>query len=141
MASMNTSRGSLRGAANNPPRGNPTTQPTRARGRGNPKARQGGQVAVTQAPLPSDKKSVHWTNDQTDLLVSWLTSHPADCHVLFYENKGDQADHITDKPSAKDKMGIHEIIANHIFAMDEEWTQHYTTSPKKFTTCVNNRIS
>ncbi|KIK76953.1 hypothetical protein PAXRUDRAFT_168294, partial [Paxillus rubicundulus Ve08.2h10] len=73
---------------------------------------------------------VHWMNNQTDLLVSWLTSHSADCHVLFYGNKGDLTDHAMNKPSAKDKTGIHDIIAKHIFEVDAEWTQQYTTSPK-----------
>ncbi|KAF9231800.1 hypothetical protein BU15DRAFT_81971 [Melanogaster broomeanus] len=45
------------------------------------------------------------------------------------------------KPSAKDKMGMHDIITKHIFKMDIEWTQQYATSPKKFSTCVGNRIS
>ncbi|KIK77521.1 hypothetical protein PAXRUDRAFT_76514, partial [Paxillus rubicundulus Ve08.2h10] len=86
-------------------------------------------------------KLVHWMNDQTDLLVSWLTSHSANCHILFYKNKRDLADHATDKPSAKDKTGIHDIIAKCIFEMDAEWAQQYVTSPKKFSTCVGNHIS
>ncbi|KAF9237992.1 hypothetical protein BU15DRAFT_75600 [Melanogaster broomeanus] len=143
MASMNTPRG--RGVSNNPNRGNPAVKSTRPRGHGNSKPHQVAQAAIITTPpsetsQKADKKSVHWTNDQTDLLVTWLTSHPANCHVLFYENKGDQ-DHLTGKPSAKDKTGIHEIIAKHIFEMDEDWAQQYTNSPKKFSTCVSNRIS
>ncbi|KIK91989.1 hypothetical protein PAXRUDRAFT_148279, partial [Paxillus rubicundulus Ve08.2h10] len=142
MASVNISRG--RKVTNNPIRGNPATQSTRARGRGNSKPQQAQLAIITPPPSETsqkaDKKSVHWTNDQTDLLVSWLTSHSADCHILFYENKGDPADHATDKPSAKDKTGIHDIIAKHIFEMDAEWAQQYVTSPKKFSTCVGNHI-
>ncbi|KIK74625.1 hypothetical protein PAXRUDRAFT_97988, partial [Paxillus rubicundulus Ve08.2h10] len=82
---------------------------------------------------------VHWTNDQTDVLVSWLTSHPADCHILFYENKGHHDSN--DKPSAKDKTGIHNIIAQHIFVPSQEWAEHYTKVPKKFGVCVSNHIS
>ncbi|KAF9235098.1 hypothetical protein BU15DRAFT_65173 [Melanogaster broomeanus] len=134
-----------RGVTNTPNRGNPAVKSTRPRGRGNSKPHQVAQAAIITPPpsetsQKADKKSVHWTNDQTDLLVTWLTSHPADCHVLFYENKGDQ-DHLTGKPSAKDKTGIHEIITKHIFEMDEDWAQQYTNSPKKFSTCVSNRIS
>ncbi|KIK81783.1 hypothetical protein PAXRUDRAFT_155276 [Paxillus rubicundulus Ve08.2h10] len=57
----------------------------------------------------TSKKSVHWTNDQTNVLMSWLTSHPADCHILFYTNKGNCDPN--DKLSTKDKTGIHDIIA------------------------------
>ncbi|KIK75608.1 hypothetical protein PAXRUDRAFT_172317, partial [Paxillus rubicundulus Ve08.2h10] len=57
----------------------------------------------------TEKKLDHWTNDQTNMLVSWLTSHLANCHILFYENKGHHDSN--NKPSAKDKTGIHDIIA------------------------------
>ncbi|KAF9232468.1 hypothetical protein BU15DRAFT_67428 [Melanogaster broomeanus] len=138
MASVDTPRG--RGGTPNSTRGNHTAQPARARGRGTSKARL---AIVTPPPSETsqkvDKKSVHWTNDQTDLLVTWLTSHPADCHVLFYENKGDRD--LNNKPSAKDKTGIHDIIAQHIFKTDQHWAEQYSKSPKKFGVCVSNRIS
>ncbi|KIK93240.1 hypothetical protein PAXRUDRAFT_97891, partial [Paxillus rubicundulus Ve08.2h10] len=80
-----------------------------------------------------------WTNDQTNMLMSWLTSHLADCHILFYENKGHHDSN--NKPSNKDKAGIHEIIAQHVFRPSQEWAEHYTNAPKKFGICVSNCIS
>ncbi|KAF9226195.1 hypothetical protein BS17DRAFT_532863 [Gyrodon lividus] len=119
MASVNGPRG--RGAINNPIHGNPATQSNRARGRGNSKPQQ-AIPSFCELAESGQKESVHWMHVQTDLLVSWLTSHSADCHILFYKNKGDTAAHATDKPSTKDKMGIHEVIAKGIFEMDTEWT-------------------
>ncbi|KAF9233131.1 hypothetical protein BU15DRAFT_80442 [Melanogaster broomeanus] len=69
------------------------------------------------------------------------TVHNRDDNDSLTWTKCPSMDHLTGKPSAKDKTGIHEIIAKHIFEMDEDWAQQYTNSPKKFSTCVSNRIS
>ncbi|KIK77803.1 hypothetical protein PAXRUDRAFT_165694, partial [Paxillus rubicundulus Ve08.2h10] len=82
----------------------------------------------------TEKKLDHWTNDQTDVLVSWLSSHPADCHILFYKNKGGRDPN--NKLSAKDKTGIHDIIAQHVFGPSQECAEHYTKAPKNpFSLC------
>ncbi|KAF8833424.1 hypothetical protein BDN67DRAFT_1017573 [Paxillus ammoniavirescens] len=131
MASTDAPRG--QGPTKTPARGHPVMQPTR--GRGTLKAHQ----AIATPPPPSEtsqkieKKSVHWTNDQTNVLISWLTSHPANCHILFYENKGHCDSN--DKPSTKDKTGIHDIITQHVFGHSQEWAEHYAKAPKKFGIC------
>ncbi|KIK90912.1 hypothetical protein PAXRUDRAFT_150860, partial [Paxillus rubicundulus Ve08.2h10] len=73
----------------------------------------------------------------------------ADCHVLFYENKGDHD--LNNKPVGvpvpeftvfcQDKTGIHNIITQHIFKTDQHWAEQYLKSPKKFGVCVSNCIS
>ncbi|KAH7902763.1 hypothetical protein BJ138DRAFT_1121136 [Hygrophoropsis aurantiaca] len=127
----------------------PVDQPSRGRSRrgktlANPTISTSRTVPPTSTPVtsnqPNQNINIGWNTHQTDLLVGWLTSHPADCNILFNKDNK-QKDDAIDKPSGKDKNTIHEVIANHIFSNDSQWAATYDSLPAKFSTSVSNRIN
>ncbi|KIJ60257.1 hypothetical protein HYDPIDRAFT_32375 [Hydnomerulius pinastri MD-312] len=89
--------------------------------------------APSQLPKANNGKSVYWTPGQMNILVDHLVHHPADCVVLFHENKKNRDPEPTEKPSARDKNGIYEVIAQLVFKEDEKWGPEYVQKPQKFT--------
>ncbi|KAG2357668.1 hypothetical protein BDR07DRAFT_1379977 [Suillus spraguei] len=67
----------------------------------------------------------------TDLLLQFLSTHPADCHILFNE----------DHPSGSDKTKIHAVIAHHVFENDHEYHDLYSGEPAKFMQAMSNHLT
>jgi len=127
----------------------PTPNPPWGHGRG---SRSGAhqQCRVQQEPTvitppPSetfqpDKFTIIWSTEQTDTLVAWLTSHTANCNILFSQNKADCPKNL-EKPSGKDKTAICAVLAQFIFGQNPEWQDQFAAMPKKFMMSVTNHIS
>ncbi|KAG1730361.1 hypothetical protein EDD22DRAFT_960737 [Suillus occidentalis] len=93
-------------------------------------------------PIP--KMTIQWQSDDTltDALVTWLTEHPPDCHILFYSDGKKSLDSNTsDRPSGKDKSQIYAVIAQVIFENHLKYGSEYANGQKKFHDSVNNRIT
>jgi hypothetical protein len=90
---------------------------------------------------------IRWeTNDfdGTTSLVSWLAAHPADCRVLFSDNKKRCDMTIsTDRPSGRIKADIHLVIARHIFEDNPVYGAQYAVAGNqpKFGHAVANRLT
>jgi hypothetical protein len=88
-------------------------------------------------------QSIQWKEEDslTDTLVNFLSTHPADCHVLFYSNGKKLPSSAGDRPSGKDKNEVHVAIAKFIFENHLKYGFSYLQNPKKFRDSVGNRIS
>ncbi|KAF8430924.1 hypothetical protein L210DRAFT_863670, partial [Boletus edulis BED1] len=86
---------------------------------------------------------ISWEGIRTDMLVAWIMSHPADCHILFHDRSSSSSSMLThgDKPSGKNKKEVAAAIAKHIFGQDPEHSSTYTVDLAKYTTSVTNRLS
>ncbi|KAG1818072.1 uncharacterized protein BJ212DRAFT_1479901 [Suillus subaureus] len=82
--------------------------------------------------------------DGTTPLISWLTAHPADCHVLFSNNKKRHNMTIsTDHSSGRIKADIHLVIAKHIFEDNPVYGAQYAVAGNqpKFGHAVANQLT
>lgn len=82
--------------------------------------------------------------DGTTPLVSWLAAHPADCRILFSDNKKNRSAVIgTDRPSGKSKADIYLVIARHVFEDDPTYGTRYAVEANqpKFGQAVANRLA
>ncbi|KAG2051223.1 hypothetical protein BDR06DRAFT_1022783 [Suillus hirtellus] len=120
-----------------------------ARGRGaTTHGTKGRGVAATSASAAGDTPTggvskIRWETpncNQTSALVTYLSTHPADCHILFYEGK---KSHPSDDgpPSGSDKGKIHAVITKHIFKNDEMYQSMYAKDQTKFIQAVGNCLT
>lgn len=86
--------------------------------------------------------AIQWQSDRslTDTLVNYLTTHSADCRILFYSDGKRVMAAADDNPSGSDKGQIHQNIAKLLFASHPKYGAAYTINPKKFRDAVGNRI-
>lgn len=68
-----------------------------------------------------------------------LYTHPADCRALFYSDNKSHTD--GDRPLAKDKVSICQIIAKCVFKNDPEYANYYPNDPERFHDSTNSHIS
>ncbi|KAG2108252.1 uncharacterized protein F5147DRAFT_652971 [Suillus discolor] len=125
-------------------------QPARgARGRGTTtRGTRGCGVAATSASAAGDTPTggiskIRWETpncNQMFALMTYLSTHPADRHILFYKGK---KSHPSDDgpPSGSDKGKIHAVIAKHIFKNDKMYQSMYAEDQTKFTQAVGNRLT
>ncbi|KAG2051964.1 hypothetical protein BDR06DRAFT_1022317 [Suillus hirtellus] len=98
-------------------------------------------------PDPKPKLMIQWQSDDTlaDVLVTWLTKHPPDCHILFYSDGKKPPPSLDSSssacPSGKDKSQIYSVITQVIFECHAKYGLEYANSQKKFHDSVNNRIT
>ncbi|KAG1867707.1 hypothetical protein F4604DRAFT_1927497 [Suillus subluteus] len=120
-------------------------QPPVTCGRGKGRTSQGCLTTSTgtssQDQTRPSKFTVQWQADPrcTEKVMEYLCAHTTDCHVLFYLDNKSHAD--GDRPSAKGKLSICQIIAKHIFEKDSEYSNHYHHEPEKFCDSTNSHIS
>ena len=120
-------------------------QPPLTRGRGKNQASQGRSTASTgtssQDQTRASKFTIQWQADPrcTEKVMEHLRAHPADCRVLFYSDNKSHAD--GNRPSAKGKGPICQIIAKHVFEHDPEYANYYLDEPEKFRDSTNGHIS
>lgn len=80
--------------------------------------------------------------DGTTPLVTWLTAHPADCCVLFSDNKKRRDITIsTNHPSGRIKADIHLTIAKHIFEDNLVYEYAVVGNQPKFDYAVTNCLT
>ncbi|KAG2366751.1 hypothetical protein BDR07DRAFT_1479753 [Suillus spraguei] len=86
--------------------------------------------------------TIQWHNDHalTDMLVNYLTTHPADCRILFYSDGKKAMAAADDGPSGSDKGQIYSVIAKLVFMEHIKYGPAYLVNPKKFRNAVCNRI-
>ncbi|KAG1803544.1 uncharacterized protein HD556DRAFT_1437304 [Suillus plorans] len=99
-----------------------------------------------QSKVPSEsgpRLTIQWHNETalTDVLVNYLTSHPADCRVLFYSEGKKAMSPVNDSPSGSDKGQICSVIAKLIFTNHPKYGHAYHDNQKKFRDAINNRIN
>ncbi|KAG1810325.1 uncharacterized protein HD556DRAFT_1436066 [Suillus plorans] len=88
--------------------------------------------------------TVQWYNDHglTDVLVNYLSTHPADCRILFYsDGKKSMAATGADSPLGSDKGQIYGGLAKIIFTDHPKYSAAYSSNPKKFRDAVGSRIT
>ncbi|KAG2064024.1 hypothetical protein BDR04DRAFT_1146096 [Suillus decipiens] len=85
---------------------------------------------------------IQWHNDRalTDTLVNYLTTHPADCRILFYSDGKKAMAAADDGPSGSDKGQIYGVLAKLIFTDHVKYGPAYAANAKKFRDAVCNRI-
>ncbi|KAG2112067.1 uncharacterized protein F5147DRAFT_651165 [Suillus discolor] len=121
------------------------TQPHTTRGKGKTRGSRVRSTASTstsgQDQARTPKFSVQWQADprRTEKIMEHLRTHPADCRVLFYSDNKSHAD--GDRPSAKDKVSICQIIAKSVFENDPEYANYYPDDPERFRDSTNSHIS
>ncbi|KAG1880724.1 hypothetical protein C8R48DRAFT_767502 [Suillus tomentosus] len=121
------------------------TQPHTTRGKGKARGSRVRSTASTctsgQDQARAPKFSVQWQADprRTEKIMEHLRTHPADCRVLFYSDNKSHAD--GDRPSAKDKVSICQIIAKSVFENDPEYANYYPDDPERFRDSTNSHIS
>ncbi|KAG2053211.1 hypothetical protein BDR06DRAFT_1054557 [Suillus hirtellus] len=100
--------------------------------------RESSRIA-NQAHAP--KFSVQWQADsrRTKKIIEHLRTHPADCRILFYSDNKSHAD--GDRPLAKDKVSICQIITKSVFENDPEYANYYPNDPERFCDSTNSHIS
>jgi hypothetical protein len=86
--------------------------------------------------------TIQWHNDRalTDTLVNYLTTHPADCRVLFYSDGKKAMAAADDGPSGSDKGQIYGVLTKLIFTDHVKYGPAYAVNAKKFRDAVCNRI-
>ncbi|KAG1781458.1 hypothetical protein EV702DRAFT_1192949 [Suillus placidus] len=86
--------------------------------------------------------AIQWQNDRslTDTLVNYLTTHPAECRVLFYSDWKKVMAAVNNNPTGLDKGQIHQNITKLLFAGHHKYGAAYSINPKKFCDAVGNRI-
>ncbi|KAG2055051.1 hypothetical protein BDR06DRAFT_1007258 [Suillus hirtellus] len=132
--------------------------PTRQRARHSARLRADARVhsmdpsALSVAPSEGQSKvpsesgpqlTIQWHNETalTDVLVNYLTSHPADCRVLFYSDRKKAMSPVNDSPLGSDKGQICSVIAKLIFTNHPKYGHAYHDNQKKFRNATNNRIN
>ncbi|KAG1801909.1 hypothetical protein EV424DRAFT_1351812 [Suillus variegatus] len=82
---------------------------------------------------------IWWNIDLTNTLVQFLSTHPADCCVLFNEGgkKSDNEAH----PSGSDKTKIYAVIVRCVFEKDGEYETLYSEGPAKFMQAMLNCLT
>ncbi|KAL4062362.1 hypothetical protein J3A83DRAFT_4194785 [Scleroderma citrinum] len=106
-----------------------------------PAAPPSGQEVTSKSP-----HNISWDADLTHLekLVSWLVSHPTDCHILFHDHTGNSSTTSTlsasNKPSGRNKKDMQAAIAKHIFEQDDIYAELYVSHPDKFLTSLGNQL-
>ena len=119
--------------------------PKKRRGRGSKATPAPTPAPAPSAPAPTKKTStanITWDERRTDMLVTWITSHAADRHVLFHDRSSSTSTTLTpgDKPSSKNKKDVSTAIAKHIFEDDPDHSSVYAAEPTKYVTSVINRL-
>ncbi|KAG1718882.1 uncharacterized protein EDB91DRAFT_1352162 [Suillus paluster] len=86
--------------------------------------------------------TIQWQSDHalTDLLVTYLTMHPADCRILFYSDGKKVMSTADDGPSGSDKGQIYGTLAKLIFTNHPKYGYAYSVNAKKFCDAVCNCI-
>ncbi|KAG1728965.1 uncharacterized protein EDB91DRAFT_1349938 [Suillus paluster] len=86
--------------------------------------------------------TIQWQSDHalTDLLVTYLTTHPADCRILFYSDGKKAMSTADDGPSGSDKGQIYGTLAKLIFTNHPKYGYAYSVNAKKFRDAVCNCI-
>ncbi|KAG1785528.1 uncharacterized protein HD556DRAFT_1450660 [Suillus plorans] len=87
--------------------------------------------------------TVQWHNDHglTDVLVNYLSTHPADCRILFYsDGKKSMAATGADSPLGSDRQ-IYGGLAKIIFTDHPKYGAAYSSNPKKFCDAVGSHIT
>lgn len=82
---------------------------------------------------------IWWNIDLTNTLVQFLSTHPADCHILF--NKGGKKFDNEGHPSGSNKSKIYVVIVHCVFEKDGEYEMLYSEGPAKFTQAVLNHLT
>ncbi|KAG1718802.1 uncharacterized protein EDB91DRAFT_1341188 [Suillus paluster] len=86
--------------------------------------------------------TIQWQSDHalTDLLVTYLTTHPTDCRILFYSDGKKAMSTADDGPSGSDKGQIYSTLAKLIFTNHPKYGYAYSINAKKFRDAVCKRI-
>ena len=83
-------------------------------------------------------RAIFWDLHHTESLLSWLSSHPSDCAVLFFERRDNTT--MQAKPSGRTKKDIWVVIVKNIFETDATYGTLYGVQPDKFGTAVGNQL-
>lgn len=86
-------------------------------------------ILASTTSVPAKRMTpVHitWEGSCTDQLITWITSHAADHHILFHDHSLSISIKplLGKKPSGKNKKDIFAVIAKHIFEHDADHSQH-----------------
>ncbi|KAG1748481.1 uncharacterized protein EDB91DRAFT_1245178 [Suillus paluster] len=102
---------------------------------------EGHSTSISESPGP--RLTIQWQSESalTDVLVNYLTAHPADCRILFYSNGKKAMSPVDDQPSGLDKGQICTVIAKVIFTSHPKYDQAYQHNQKKFHNAVSNCIT
>ncbi|KAG1769631.1 hypothetical protein EDD22DRAFT_948881 [Suillus occidentalis] len=97
----------------------------------------------TMSESSGPRLTIQWQSESalTDVLVNYLTAHPADCRILFYSDGKKAMSPVDDRPSGSDKGQICNVIAKIIFTGHPKYGQAYQHNQKKFRDAVSNRIT
>ncbi|KAG1739471.1 uncharacterized protein EDB91DRAFT_1248823 [Suillus paluster] len=122
-------------------RANANAQGLYSRAMNPPASSSQGQSDSNSQGVP--KLTIQWERDHAliTILINHLTTHPPDCHILFYSDGKKAMPSVDDAPSGKDKNEIHGFIAKLIFATHTKYKATYHQDPKKFCMSVTNHIT
>ncbi|KIJ58574.1 hypothetical protein HYDPIDRAFT_34048, partial [Hydnomerulius pinastri MD-312] len=79
----------------------------------------------------------------TENLLAWLTDHPADRQILFYDksNRTTLGDSTVPAASGINKKQVHGALAEYLFAADAVYGSAYTAQTAKFERAVGSRLT
>ncbi|KAG2065199.1 hypothetical protein BDR04DRAFT_1161674 [Suillus decipiens] len=104
---------------------------------------EGQSNASSESSVP--RLAIQWQSESalTDVLVNYLTTHPADCRIRihFYSDCKKAMSPVDDRPSGLDKGQICTVITKVIFTGHPKYGQAYVHNQKKFCNAVSNRIT
>ncbi|KAI6033519.1 hypothetical protein BKA83DRAFT_4043072, partial [Pisolithus microcarpus] len=75
--------------------------------------------------------------ERTSKMVKWLVDHPADCVMLFSEDKNAPKSH--GRPHST-KLDVYGAIADAVFKDDTKYATSYVSTPNKFRDSVTHRL-
>lgn len=103
---------------------------------------QGHSTSHPPLEQSGPRLTIQWHHDRalTDTLVNYLTTHPANCWILFYSDGKKAMAAVDDGPSGSDKGQIYSILTKLIFTNHVKYGPAYSVNPKKFRDAVCNRI-
>ncbi|KAG2339089.1 hypothetical protein BDR05DRAFT_1003631 [Suillus weaverae] len=86
--------------------------------------------------------TIQWQSDHTltNILINHLSTHPANCRVLFYSDGKKAMSAIDDGASGSDKGQVYGTLAKLIFTDHPRYGYTFATNAKKFCDRVRNRI-
>jgi hypothetical protein len=99
----------------------------------------------TSAAEPTKKSGANivWEGTCTDQLVTWITLHAADRHILFHDRSTSTPTPVFlpgDRPSGKNKKDVLAAIAKHIFGGNPDHSASYASDPTRYVTSVTNHL-
>ncbi|KAG1834274.1 hypothetical protein EV424DRAFT_1341550 [Suillus variegatus] len=82
---------------------------------------------------------IRWNIDLINTLVQFLSTHPANCRILF--NEGGKKSNNEGRPSGSDKTKIYVVIMRCVFEKDGEYETLYSEGPARFMQAVLNHLT